>query len=122
AGYVKGVNFLLRRALLGLGLAAAILALTWSIFTRVPSSLVPAEDQGYLMVAYILPPASSLNRTAAVAATMSERLDQHEAVTSVLTFAGFDILTQASTPSGGVSFVVLKDWQERKSPDLHAAN
>jgi multidrug efflux pump len=122
AGYVSGVKFLLKRALLGLGIVAAILALTWSIFTRVPTSLVPAEDQGYLMVAYILPPASALSRTAVVANTMSQRLEQHEAVNSVLTFAGFDILTQATTPSGGVSFVILKDWSERRRPDLDARN
>ncbi|MDR0781369.1 MAG: efflux RND transporter permease subunit, partial [Pseudomonadales bacterium] len=122
AGYVHGVNFLLKRALLGLGLAFAIVALALGIFTRVPTSLVPSEDQGFLVTAYILPPAAALNRTAAVASTMSARLKQHEAVDSVVTFAGFDIRTQASTPSGGVSFVILKDWSVRKRPDLDARN
>ena len=121
-GYMKGVNFLLRRAFVGIALAALLLAATWGIFQRLPTSLVPQEDQGYLMVAYILPPASALGRTSAVAATMSERLDDHEAVESALTFAGFDILTQATTPSGGVSFVILKDWEQRKRADLDARN
>jgi multidrug efflux pump len=121
-GYVSGVQFLLKHVVIGLLLVAALLGLTYAIFTRVPSSLVPAEDQGYLLTAYILPPASSLSRTAEVANTMSGRLDQHEAVKSVLTFAGFDILSQATTPSGGVSFVILKDWKERKRPELDARN
>ncbi|MES2623677.1 MAG: multidrug efflux RND transporter permease subunit [Pseudomonadota bacterium] len=120
--YMRGVDFLLRHAVIGLLLAASILGLTYAIFTRVPSSLVPAEDQGYLLVAYILPPASSLSRTAEVANTMSARFDEHEAVKSALTFAGFDILTNATTPSGGVSFVILNDWKERKRPDLESEN
>jgi multidrug efflux pump len=120
--YVHGVNFLLRRAFVGLVLVAGILGITWALFARVPSSLVPAEDQGYLLVAIVMPPATSLSRTAEVAYTMSERLDKHEAVNSALTFAGFDILTQASTPSGGVAFVILNDWEERKRPDLEAQN
>ncbi|HWK54282.1 MAG TPA: multidrug efflux RND transporter permease subunit [Hyphomicrobiales bacterium] len=122
SGYVRGVNFLLKRAVVGLLLAAGLLAVTWSIFSRVPTSLVPAEDQGYVLMAYILPPASALSRTTEVTNTMSARLAEHEAVNSALTFAGFDILTQASTPSGGVSFVILKDWKERQRPDLDARN
>jgi multidrug efflux pump len=121
-GYVKGVNFLLRRAIVGLLLVAGILATTWSLFARVPTALVPAEDQGYLLVAIVMPPATALGRTADVAYTMSERLDQHPAVLSALTFAGFDILTNASTPSGGVAFVILNDWEERKEPGLEAPN
>jgi multidrug efflux pump len=120
--YMGGVEFLLKHVVIGLLLAAALLGLTYAIFTRVPSSLVPAEDQGYLLVAYILPPASSLSRTAEVANMMSARFDQHEAVNSALTFAGFDILTNATTPSGGVSFIILNDWDERKRPDLESQN
>jgi multidrug efflux pump len=121
-GYVKGVHFLLRRTIVGLLLVAGILATTWSLFSRVPTALVPAEDQGYLLVAIVMPPATALGRTADVAYTMSERLDQHPAVLSALTFAGFDILTNASTPSGGVAFVILNDWDERKEPGLEAPN
>ncbi|MDR2213624.1 MAG: multidrug efflux RND transporter permease subunit [Pseudomonadales bacterium] len=121
-GYLSGVNFLLKRALLGFGMAAAILALTYGVFTRVPSSLVPAEDQGFLIAAYILPPATALSRTDAVAREMGRRLEAHEAVDSALTFAGFDILTQANMSNGGVSFISLKDWDERTSPELNAIN
>ncbi|MEY4641812.1 MAG: hypothetical protein RLZZ227_1806 [Pseudomonadota bacterium] len=121
-GYVSGVSFLLRRTFVGLLLVAALLGVTWTLFNRVPTALVPAEDQGYVLVAIIMPPATSLGRTAEVAYKMSERIDQHPAVNSALTFAGFDILTQSSTPSGGVSFVILNDWEERKSPELDAPN
>ncbi|HEY0961489.1 MAG TPA: multidrug efflux RND transporter permease subunit [Pseudomonadales bacterium] len=121
-GYLHGVTFLLRRAFVGLLLVAGILATTWTLFARVPTALVPAEDQGYLLVAIVMPPATALGRTADVAYTMSERLDQHPAVLSALTFAGFDILTNATTPSGGVAFVILNDWEERKEPELEAPN
>src|SRR5690606_22041153 len=65
-GYLNGVGFFLRRAVIGLVLCAGLVGLTWHMFTRVPGSLLPAEDQGYVIMAYILPPAAALSRTAEV--------------------------------------------------------
>ncbi|WP_300657403.1 efflux RND transporter permease subunit [Pseudomonas sp.] len=122
AGYTAGVQFFLKRSAVGLLLFGAMIALMVVLFGRVPSSLVPNEDQGYVINAYFLPPAASLTRTEKLTSEVTEQLMQHPAVEDVVTFAGFDILTFGTRSNAGVSFVPLKDWSERTTPELDARN
>ncbi|UTW09934.1 multidrug efflux RND transporter permease subunit [Pseudomonas benzenivorans] len=121
-GYSAGVRFFLKRTAVGLLLFGAMIALMLVLFGRVPSSLVPSEDQGYVINAYFLPPAASLTRTEALTSDVTEQLMAHPAVENVVTFAGFDILTFGTRSNAGVSFVPLKDWSERTTPELDARN
>lgn len=121
-GYSAGVRFLIRRVALGLVLFAVMIAATLWIFGRVPGALVPEEDQGYVIAAYYLPPAAALNRTQAVTSDVSRQLLEHEAVANVVTFSGFDVLSFGQRSNAGVSFIPLKDWSERKTPELDARN
>ncbi|SDO86674.1 efflux RND transporter permease subunit [Ectopseudomonas guguanensis] len=121
-GYGAGVRFFLKRSLIGLLLFGGMIALIMLLFARVPGSLVPDEDQGYVINAYYLPPAASLNRTEALSGAVSQQLMEHPAVQDVVTFAGFDVLTFGVRSNAGVSFVPLKDWSERTTPELDARN
>lgn len=121
-GYGAGVRFFLKRSLVGLLLFGGMIALVMLLFSRVPGSLVPDEDQGYVINAYYLPPAASLNRTEALSGAVSQQLMEHLAVQDVVTFAGFDVLTFGVRSNAGVSFVPLKDWSERTTPELDARN
>ncbi|AQZ34978.1 RND transporter [Pseudomonas sp. LPH1] len=121
-GYGAGVRFFLKRSLVGLLLFGGMIALIMLLFSRVPGSLVPDEDQGYVINAYYLPPAASLNRTEALSGAVSQQLIEHPAVEDVVTFAGFDVLTFGVRSNAGVSFVPLKDWSERTTPELDARN
>ena len=119
-GYTAGVRFFLRRAFVGLALFAAMCGVIFVLFNRVPGSLVPDEDQGYVIMVPILPPAASLSRTEAVANQLNTILLNHPAVAGAVTFAGFDILTFGPKTYAGVSFVTLKDWDDRQDPNLDA--
>ncbi|TRX76047.1 efflux RND transporter permease subunit [Pseudomonas mangiferae] len=121
-GYSAGVRFFVRRAVIGLLLFAGMIAITAWVFGRVPGSLVPEEDQGYVISAYYLPPAASLDRTAKVTSDITQNLMQNEAVANVVTFTGFDVLSFGQRSNAGVSFVPLKDWDERTKPELDARN
>lgn len=120
--YGAGVAFFLKRSLIGLLLFGGMIALMALLFTRVPGSLVPDEDQGYVINAYFLPPAASVNRTDALTSDFTQQLMKHPAVEDVVTFAGFDVLTFGQRSNAGVSFVPLKDWSERTTPELDARN
>jgi multidrug efflux pump len=122
SGYTSGVRFFLKRSVVGLFLFGLMIALTVVLFNRVPSSLVPNEDQGYVINAYFLPPAASLTRTEALTSDVTQQLMKHPAVQDVVTFAGFDVLTFGTRSNAGVSFVPLKDWSERTTPELDARN
>lgn len=121
-GYGAGVRFFLKRSLIGVLLFGGMIALILLLFARVPGSLVPDEDQGYVINAYYLPPAASLNRTEALTGAVSQQLMEHPAVQDVVTFAGFDVLTFGVRSNAGVSFVPLKDWSERTTDELDARN
>ncbi|WP_315852830.1 MULTISPECIES: efflux RND transporter permease subunit [Pseudomonas] len=121
-GYTSGVRFFLKRSAVGLLLFGLMIALMAVLFGRVPSSLVPNEDQGYVINAYFLPPAASLTRTEKLTSEVTRQLMAHPAVDNVVTFAGFDVLTFGTRSNAGVSFVPLKDWSERTTPELDARN
>ncbi|WP_068825505.1 efflux RND transporter permease subunit [Pseudomonas sp. BMS12] len=121
-GYGAGVAFFLKRSAVGLLLFGGMIGLMVLLFARVPGSLVPDEDQGYVINAYFLPPAASVNRTDALTHDFTEKLMKHPAVEDVVTFAGFDVLTFGNRTNAGVSFVPLKDWSERTTPELDARN
>jgi hydrophobe/amphiphile efflux-1 (HAE1) family protein len=119
-GYVRGVGYFLRHALVAGAVVLAMLGATWWLFERVPGGLVPQEDQGYVFLVAQLPPAASLDRTLAVTGPMTEGVLQNPAVQAVVTLAGFDFLSGAQKTNAGVAFVTLKDWSERTDPRLDA--
>jgi len=116
AGYTAGVRFLIRRTFLGVLLFAALIGVTVMLFNRIPSALVPEEDQGYMFAIAILPPGASLDRTQQATDEMTRRLMAQPQVGHVVTFAGFDLLSQSQKTSTGISFINLKDWSERPEP------
>jgi multidrug efflux pump len=111
--YMHGIAFFLRHVVIGLVLCGLMLGGAWVLFQRVPAGLVPEEDQGFIIMAYMLPPAASVSRTTAITDIVSKRIMQQPETDSLVTFAGFDILSGGPKTSGGVSFIMLKDWSQR---------
>src|SRR5215831_7255664 len=62
-GYVNWCNFLIRKLVFTGVILVGFTVLAGVIGTRLPSSFLPDEDQGYVFVALQLPDASSLQRT-----------------------------------------------------------
>jgi len=122
ARYTGGVSFLLKRTVVGVAGFVIVLGLVFVLFQRIPGSLVPAEDQGYVFVVTVLPPAASIARTRDVTAKATEALQKNPAVANVVTFSGFDLLSRALKSNSGISFVTLKDWSQRKDPSQDARN
>jgi multidrug efflux pump len=115
-GYAAGVRFMLKRASVGIILFAGMLFLGYQIFERIPSSLVPNEDQGYIITAALLPSAAALERTEKATTAFTNDMMKLPTVQDIITFAGFDILTFGQKSNSGVSFIPLKDWSERMGP------
>lgn len=92
-------------------------AILVNLFTRLPSSFLPDEDQGIMFVMVQLPAGASLERTEAVL----EKLENHflenekENVRGAYSVAGFSF--SGSAQNSGIVFVNLRDWSERERPD-----
>jgi multidrug efflux pump len=81
------------------------------LFTRLPGSFLPEEDQGYALALVQLPPGATLQRTGAVMNTMLGILKKDDAVDNVLQISGFSFLGQGENV--GMGFIRLKDWAKR---------
>lgn len=119
-GYTAGVRFFLRRSLLGLLSFAMICGLTVMLFRTVPGGLVPEEDQGNLFVVWNMPPATALEGTAEADREIVEILRADPNVRSVMSFSGFNLLSNAVSSSAGAAFIELRDWSERTAPEQDA--
>jgi HAE1 family hydrophobic/amphiphilic exporter-1 len=96
--------------LVGVVLAAVAV---WGI-ARLPTAFIPNEDQGYLMIAAQLPDAAALGRTTAALDYATQSALATPGVDRVIAISGLSALDNfADLANAGVSFVILKPWDER---------
>jgi multidrug efflux pump len=122
-GYVRSVGYLVLRPFSMLILFVAILAGAYSLYTQLPESFMPVEDQGVLTTQISLPPGANAARTQAVIDIVENYFLQHEgdAVQSVFTNLGFGGGGGGSGENVASAFVRLKDFDQRTDPKLSAA-
>ena len=70
---------------------------------------MPEEDQAYLLAAFMLPDAASLQRTIEVAEEVEAIVAEIDAIESNTTIAGFSMLTSTMAPNAGFVFIQLTD-------------
>jgi len=88
-----------------------ITVLTGFLYTRLPGSFLPEEDQGFALALVQLPPGASLQRTNKAMADMRIALEQNPAVDSIMQVSGFSFL--GAGENVGMAFIRLKPWGER---------
>jgi multidrug efflux pump len=116
--YTAGVRLLLRRAVVGLLLFGGLLWGTQHLFSRLPSGFVPQEDQGYFIVAGILPEGAALSRTKDLAHRVEQDLLGMDGVRDVLTLGGQNVLAGSATATNAFTlFATLEPWDERTTPE-----
>ena len=120
--FVWFVGLFLKRPIIGTALFMLCAAGAFYGFTRLPTGLVPQEDQGVALVVYELPPVSALSRTAEVRDTVTAMLLEMDEVDEFASFAGFDIIAGSLRSNAGVGFANLSDWSERRAPGQDAAS
>jgi multidrug efflux pump len=95
-----------------------MLAVMVVMFLRLPSSFLPAEDQGVLFAQIQAPVGATQERTMAVIREVEKHFleNEQDAVEDLFTVQGFSFGGMGQ--NNGMAFVNLKDWDERKSPAL----
>jgi len=115
--YVNFSGALIRKSSLSLAFLVLVTVVGVLIGGRLPTSFLPNEDQGYLLVAMRLPDAASLERTDEAARKIEQRVMKIPGVASVFSVAGFDLLSGVQNTYNGIFWVTLKDWSERTKPE-----
>lgn len=90
------------------------------LYVRLPTSFLPAEDQGNLSLNYQLPVGSTAEQTRAIAAGISDYINQTESENVKAVFVIMGRGQSGSAQNAGQGFVLLKDWSERTGSDRSA--
>ena len=117
-GYEGVVARMLKRALWYLILYAVIIAVVALIYKRLPTSFLPQEDQGYIIVNVQLPPGATLDRTRDAMKGVEDFILKQPEVETMVGILGFSFSGQGQ--NAGLAFVTLKPWDERGGPE-HSA-
>ncbi len=116
--YERGVGHVIRHKVPAfMAYALLVVGMIW-MFTRIPTSFLPEEDQGVIFTQVQTPPNTSAEQTQKVLDRMSSYLLDKEhgegnAVSSVFTVNGFNFAGRGQ--NSGIAFVLLKPWDERNA-------
>lgn len=118
--YLKGVNWIINRVVVGIALFALLCLLIALLFKITPTSFVPDEDQGYVMGFAILPDGSSLSRTEKVTKQIEAIAEKAPGVQGMIALTGYSLMESMNKTSNGSYFMILDDWNKRTTPALQS--
>lgn len=111
--YTHSIRYLIKHKLVAFGGLIFVSLLTIWMFKTTPTGFIPDEDQGFVIATVSLPPGASLDRTNLVMKNSEKMLQTQEAVKSVVSISGINMLTGAVSSSSGVFMIQLKDRSDR---------
>ncbi len=117
-GYESLVARMLKKSLRYLVIYAAIIGVVGWVYVRLPSSFLPGEDQGVMLMNVQLPPGATVDRTRQVMEQVEGYVLKQPEVKSMVSVLGFSFSGQGQNAALG--FVTLKDWSERGKPENSA--
>ncbi len=118
-GYVSVLKHVVRLSVLTLAVYGGLLYLTYIGFRVVPTGFIPAQDQGYLVTAVILPEAASIDRTEAVMTRVSDIAMKAPGVEGTFAITGFNFFTGTTQTNMATIFLPLKSFHERVRDPAH---
>ena len=115
-GYRDSVGFVLKRTRrFGVMYLLLIGAMAY-LFTTLPTSFLPEEDQGVFLTMVQLPTGATQERTQEVLNKVRDHylINEKDNVKTAFTVAGFSFA--GTGQNMGMVFAQMRDWSERKSP------
>ncbi len=97
---------------------AAIIGAVAVLYNRLPTSFMPDEDQGILLVNVQLPAGATQERTLAVMEQVEAYMLAQPEVRDMVSVLGFSFSGQGQNT--GLAFVTLQDWSQRTAPENSA--
>jgi multidrug efflux pump len=112
--YVGQVSRAVRRVPRWMAVFVTLTAVAGVLYSRLPTSFLPDEDQGFVMAIINLPSAATLSGTRHVVDEINDRLKRSPVgneIAGVFSVQGFSYVGQSENV--GMAFIKLKDWSER---------
>src|SRR3954464_661032 len=111
--YVSLSGVLIRKSVVALAMLSIAVLGAGLFSSRLPTSFLPDEDQGYMSMNMQLPYSSSLQRTSAAAKDVEEILRKTPGVKSTVSVLGFSLLSLTRSSYNAFFFVTLNEWKDR---------
>lgn len=111
--YLGGLRFLIRFKWFSMAALALVLVATILMVRKTPTGFIPSEDQGFIAISLSMPLGASLERTTNALKEAEQELQKAPFTKTLNILSGFNILTEATSPSAGVAFILLKPHNER---------
>lgn len=121
-GYTSTVGYMLKRPIRVMLMFAIIIGGCGWLFTRLPNSFLPQEDQGVLLTIIQLPNGATQGRTEEIIKKIETYYLEKEkdAIQDVFAVSGFSFT--GSGQNYGIVFAKLKDFDLREDPKLGASS
>jgi len=100
---------------------AVLLSLAALMSKIVPGGFVPLQDKQYLISIVQMPSGATLERTEALIKKMADICDGMPGVYGAVEFPGLSINGFVNSPSAGILFVKLDDFDKRRTKETSAA-
>jgi multidrug efflux pump len=115
--YQRGVAWVISKMRVAMIVYAVFFVVLVVVFLRLPTSFLPAEDQGIAQLQFTLPPGATMSRTLAAVKTVEAYFltKEKDNVAAV-----YDVLGQSQQGAGqnaGRGFISFSPWDERKGKD-----
>ena len=117
-GYEGWVAKVLRKTLRMMVVYVGLAVVGVFLFMRLPTSFLPTEDQGFVMVSVQLPAGATKERTDATLAQVTQLAKSIPEIENIITVSGFSFSGNGQNMAMG--FAMLKDWNERTAPGSDA--
>lgn len=111
--YVSGIKVLIKNKWISVAGLVLLTAITIFMVNRTKTGFIPTEDQGFVAIAVSTPSGTSLAGTNKIFKDAEDQLKTLPSARFVTALSGFNFLTQSSSPSAGVIFLLLKPTEER---------
>jgi HAE1 family hydrophobic/amphiphilic exporter-1 len=112
--YVGLLNLIVNRRAVTFGILFVFSLGIIGVNRILPSGFVPGEDQGTIYAIIQTPPGSTLERTNQVAQQLQKICEEIDGVESVVSLAGYEIMTEGRGSNAGTCLINLKNWSDRK--------
>jgi multidrug efflux pump len=113
--YQSGVGRILKHSLTCMVAYVLIIGAVCLLYVNLPSSFLPAEDQGYFITNIQLPVGAAKTRTDEVLRQVEDYFLKQPEIESFITVAGFSFNGRGQ--NSALSFGRLKDWGKRKGAE-----
>ncbi|TCT07975.1 efflux RND transporter permease subunit [Aquabacter spiritensis] len=114
-GYTALISRMVHHSKMMVVIALVLMGVAGWGLSRLPTSFLPIEDQGYVILGIQLPDSASMERTRRMVEEVSEITMKIPGVKTVLGISGISILDNSATlANGGVIYVPFTDWSVRE--------